>query len=734
VKLLFENWRNFLGEAVGDPVQVPEEKLEDDYDVEQFSPEPPPTQAPSRKPPEESLAPGTTALKTKTGETYAYVPSEEWQARAQKPELPDPENEKFVKYISRVPSSGMGDSPPGWTEPDYGPKERYAVDVEGREHFPEGRFKHVRDMWEKAYTSGANREVWIDVLKKNYADKVKRGELSRWGKSPPDRFFEEQYEKTILPAALKAIQSTPVSLMRKGEKGHSNYRDQAGLVGDIRKARPYMGLSADSKRGAITMDRDVRGQRESDEVFSHELGHAIDDQLGSTTQPISNYLLKDLKPTHTGLSGWQREKLKEIFPMLGQKSKAARAAVKDPFNPYGQGSEGALHSFSPPEIWSNIAMMRAQMGRRFTAEDITRLRNQPYQRHKGGKFQEHDPQPPGHPQAVGFYGESDLASLLAILHRQRMSDEEIASKLNMVASTDAPEGSGEKEEIDTGAPAPEIRVPREDVVAEFKRSKGMKPLFENWRKHLKERESLEEDLEDFDRTTLEAKLGLNPELWRDQRINPHIRDTLLQIATDFFNGLGLEGVDVRDVVVTGSLANYNWSKYSDIDLHIIVDFKQVDENVELVRNFFNAKKSVWNRTHDIKIKGYEVEVYVEDPDDIHYSSGVYSLLRDNWLFLPARQDFDLDWENITIKAEAIMSEIDELEQLHNLGRYEEVLKYSEKIKSKIKRLRQSGLETGGEYSIENLVFKVLRRTDYIGRLLRLKVNAYDRSLSIDGEQ
>jgi hypothetical protein len=255
----------------------------------------------------------------------------------------------------------------------------------------------------------------------------------------------------------------------------------------------------------------------------------------------------------------------------------------------------------------------------------------------------------------------------------------------------------------------------------------MKPLFENWRGFL------EEDLKNFERETLEAQHELNPELWREERINPQIREVLLQIATDFFDGLGLEDIDVLDIVVTGSLANYNWSKYSDIDLHIIVDFNQVDENIELVRKFFNARKSVWNRTHDIRIKGYEVEVYVEDQSDTHYSSGVYSLLKDGWLILPARQQFDLDWESITIKAEAVMSEIDELEKLHNLGYYEEVLENSERIKNKIKKLRQSGLESGGEYSIENLAFKVLRRTDYIGRLLRLKVNAYDRSLSVDGE-
>ena len=255
----------------------------------------------------------------------------------------------------------------------------------------------------------------------------------------------------------------------------------------------------------------------------------------------------------------------------------------------------------------------------------------------------------------------------------------------------------------------------------------MKLLLENWR------EFLEEDLEGFDRETLKAKSDLNGELWEQDQLKPEIRENLLQVAIDFFNNLGLEDGDILDIVLTGSLANYNWSKYSDIDLHIIVNFEQIDENIELVRKLFNAKKAIWNRTHDIKIKGYEVEVYVEHEDDTHYSSGVYSLLKDDWLLVPAKQQFDLDWENIAIKAEAIMNEIEELEKLHNLGYYEEVGDNAERIKNKARKLRQSGLETGGEYSVENLAFKVLRRTGYITKLLKIKIDAYDRLLSINGE-
>jgi hypothetical protein len=205
----------------------------------------------------------------------------------------------------------------------------------------------------------------------------------------------------------------------------------------------------------------------------------------------------------------------------------------------------------------------------------------------------------------------------------------------------------------------------------------------------------------------------------------------MQIAEDFFGNLKL-GVDVLDVVFTGSLANYNWSKYSDIDLHIIINFSEVDENVELVREYVNAKKSVWNRSHKILIKGYEVEVYVEDHSDVHHSSGVYSVLRDDWLVMPPKQTHDLDWENIAIKTESFMAGVDSLGQLYARGLYDEVVDGADVLKQKIKKFRSSGLELGGEYSIENLVFKVLRRTDYIGKLMKLRVDAYDKSMSING--
>ena len=148
----------------------------------------------------------------------------------------------------------------------------------------------------------------------------------------------------------------------------------------------------------------------------------------------------------------------------------------------------------------------------------------------------------------------------------------------------------------------------------------MKLLFENWRKHLTE-------LDDFDLSTFQLKETLNPKIWTNEEINPEVAQKLMEIANNFWNGLGLKDVDIVDIIITGSIANYNWTEMSDIDLHILVNFTDVDENTALVEQYFRQLRANWNRTHDIRIKGHEVEIYVQDASEPHVSTGVYSLSR-----------------------------------------------------------------------------------------------------------
>ena len=136
---------------------------------------------------------------------------------------------------------------------------------------------------------------------------------------------------------------------------------------------------------------------------------------------------------------------------------------------------------------------------------------------------------------------------------------------------------------------------------------------------------------------------LNPKIWdENQKMKPEVKKNLLKIADDYFESLKIPGVDIEDVCITGSLANYNWSKYSDVDLHIIIDYKDVPVDEALVQDFFKSKSSNWNKEHDVKIYDYDVELYVQDINESHHSTGVYSILNNEWVTKPQNKKINFN--------------------------------------------------------------------------------------------
>ncbi len=167
---------------------------------------------------------------------------------------------------------------------------------------------------------------------------------------------------------------------------------------------------------------------------------------------------------------------------------------------------------------------------------------------------------------------------------------------------------------------------------------------------------------------------------------------MIKIAEDFFTELGLPTTNFMDITVTGSLANYNWSIYSDIDLHIMVNFRDIDHDIDMVKEFFNARKALWNIKHDILIRGFEVEIYVQDTEEPHVSTGVYSVMKDEWITLPKKSDAEIDSENVKKKALSLMDQIDRAQKLFDDGKYDDALDSAKYLRKKIKRFRSIGLE------------------------------------------
>jgi len=226
---------------------------------------------------------------------------------------------------------------------------------------------------------------------------------------------------------------------------------------------------------------------------------------------------------------------------------------------------------------------------------------------------------------------------------------------------------------------------------------------------------------------------LQPKIWlgENQKMNPKVRQNLLEIAYQFIDSFGLDVV-IDDIIVTGSIANYNWSEYSDVDLHILVDYGQFQKEMKDVYvEYFDLKKIVFNQKRNLKMFGFDVEVFVEDSDVKGISGGVYSILNDEWIKKPQKEKFKVEKSEIIKNAKKWMRLIDNLIK-HLNGEDVETIRNSVKvIKDKLKKFRVSGLNKDGELGLENLVFKVLRRNGYIEKLYNIPMDIIDKKLSLD---
>lgn len=251
-------------------------------------------------------------------------------------------------------------------------------------------------------------------------------------------------------------------------------------------------------------------------------------------------------------------------------------------------------------------------------------------------------------------------------------------------------------------------------------------------------ENIDESLapSEVDLSSFNIKKELNPKFWKNDRLDSRIRMKLLDIADDFINFLGVDWVKPEDITITGSLANYNWNqKYSDIDLHIIMDYSKVDERTDFVDNYFYSQKKLWNEEHkDLKIFGFPVEVYVQDINKKHTSSGVYSLDKDKWLTEPEREKLSkkkVNKERIKKTVSQYTERIDKLvdDSKNTNGddyKMRKVYEGAQQLFDEIKKLRREDLsDANNEISEGNIIFKALRRLGYIDKLDKVINKGYN---------
>ena len=215
---------------------------------------------------------------------------------------------------------------------------------------------------------------------------------------------------------------------------------------------------------------------------------------------------------------------------------------------------------------------------------------------------------------------------------------------------------------------------------------------------------------------------LNPKIWDGDTLDPAVAQKLKEIADAFQEFIGID-LNVIDYTITGSNANYTWTDHSDLDLHIIVEGLPSDE----ARELFNAKKALWAEQHNITIKGLPVECYVQGQEEKHHSTGVYSIANNQWLVEPKKIKPEVDDSAVEAKKDSAIHDIETALLSKDLNRLRAV-------KEKITKMRKAGLERAGEWSVENLVFKILRNLGLIDEIADKIRDLEDQELSLEQAQ
>ena len=225
--------------------------------------------------------------------------------------------------------------------------------------------------------------------------------------------------------------------------------------------------------------------------------------------------------------------------------------------------------------------------------------------------------------------------------------------------------------------------------------------------------------------TLKSHEQLNPKLWKNKKLDPEVWRALNKIGKEWQSFANIPDSAIHDVILIGGNANYNYTDQSDIDLHLVVDKEGVKCD-GLVDDYLQSKKQLWALTHDITVKGQPVELYAQDfRDPFRKGQGIYSLKSNRWLQEPTKYKIDRKNPEVVRKTKQYMDSID-----HMIDSKSDDISSLRKLKNRLKQMRSTAIEKGGEVAPENLVFKELRNRGYLDKMNDYIRNLEDESLSL----
>ena len=203
---------------------------------------------------------------------------------------------------------------------------------------------------------------------------------------------------------------------------------------------------------------------------------------------------------------------------------------------------------------------------------------------------------------------------------------------------------------------------------------------------------------------------LCPDFWDSAaHLNPVIRAKLLQLAYDFYEKTKFPA-PIIDVYLMGSGANYNWTPDSDVDVHVIIDYSKLQMPPETAAKTVKTAGAQWNLEHNVFEKKHKVEMNLQNSTEQKpYVTGIYSLIKDQWIRMPSKLPIQVNTEVLKFQYESAKRYI----QNSIASGDQEQMKAAKKY---LDAYRQYGLDTYGELSYENIIYKMLRAKGHIKKL------------------
>ena len=228
---------------------------------------------------------------------------------------------------------------------------------------------------------------------------------------------------------------------------------------------------------------------------------------------------------------------------------------------------------------------------------------------------------------------------------------------------------------------------------------------------------------------------LNPELFEHNELKKEVKETIENIADLFIEELSEQDIKfkLKDIILLGSNVSYNYTKDSDLDVHLIADSKNLKCPDDLYPLLYGAYVSIFNKNYDITIKGIPVELYVEIDESTAKSNGIYSLTK-GWIKEPVQTDIpDIDFDQFNVQFKTWEDRY--LDIINNKSPENE--NKSEIIKdfiSDLYDLRKQSITKDGEYGLGNLIFKEFRNKGYLDYLKDQRKVEKGKELSLESLQ